>query len=64
MSYRKIEVNDNIYEYTIGQSHLKVKGFQAIPLSELGKPDDYKQPWSFTPADAAEVISQLIGEKI
>ena len=32
---RKINVNDKIYEYTIGKSFLKVKGYPAIELHKL-----------------------------
>lgn len=36
MSYRKINVNGEIYKYVIGKTHLKIHGRQAVPLSEVG----------------------------
>lgn len=31
MSYRKIEVNGMIYEYTVGKQNIKIKGVGAFP---------------------------------
>lgn len=36
MSYRKIEVNGNTYEYVIGKTVIKIKGLGIFPISEYG----------------------------
>ena len=37
MSYRKIVVEDQEYEYTIGAAMLKVKGFDAVDRNQVGE---------------------------
>jgi len=36
MSYRKIEVDGKTYEYTVGRTHLKVKGVGVIEREKIG----------------------------
>jgi hypothetical protein len=31
MTYRKIDVNGTTYEYTVGRTHIKVRGLGALP---------------------------------
>ena len=38
MSYRKIVVDNQEYEYTVGASMLKVKGIGAVFKEEVGEP--------------------------
>lgn len=37
MSYRKITVDGQEYEYTIGRTHVKVKGVGVWPKEEVGE---------------------------
>lgn len=37
MSYRKITVDGKEYEYTIGRTHVKVKGVGVWPKEEVGE---------------------------
>ena len=37
MSYRKITVDGKEYEYTIGHTHVKVKGVGVWPKEEVGE---------------------------
>lgn len=37
MSYRKIEVDGDTYEYVVGKTHLKVKGLGAISKTEFAE---------------------------
>lgn len=37
MSYRKITVDHTEYEYTVGETMVKVKGFLAVPKHEVGE---------------------------
>jgi len=37
MSYRKITVDDQEYEYTIGAAIVKVKGFEAAAREQVGE---------------------------
>ena len=37
MSYRKITVDGNEYEYVVGKSHIKVKGVGVWPKEEVGE---------------------------
>jgi hypothetical protein len=37
MSYRKLEVEGEEYEYVIGRSYVKVKGVGAWPKEEVGE---------------------------
>lgn len=36
MSYRKITVDGKEYEYTVGRSHVKIKGVGVWPKEEVG----------------------------
>lgn len=36
MSYRKIEVNGKTYEYTVGKTHLKIRGLGVIDKQSIG----------------------------
>ncbi len=36
MSYRKIAVDGTEYLYTVGRTHLKVKGLPAVLITEVG----------------------------
>jgi len=38
VSYRKIEVNGNTYEYVIGRTVIKIKGVGIFPIAEYGNP--------------------------
>lgn len=37
MAYRKIEIDGTTYEYTIGKTHVKVKGLEAAPKEKVGE---------------------------
>lgn len=37
MSYRKIEVNGDIFEYSIGKTHTKIRGVGAYKNEDVGK---------------------------
>lgn len=37
MSYRKLKVNDEEYEYVIGKTYVKVKGIGVWPKEEVGE---------------------------
>ena len=50
MSYRKINVDGIIYEYTVGKSGLKVKGLGYITNNELS--GDW---WNLNPIKPADV---------
>ncbi|AMO44176.1 hypothetical protein vBRpoSV10_119 [Ruegeria phage vB_RpoS-V10] len=42
MSYRKITVDGTEYKYSVGKSHVKIKGMEAVPREEIGyRIDDY-----------------------
>lgn len=36
MSYRKIEVDDQVFEYSIGRTHTKIRGVGAYDNREVG----------------------------
>lgn len=36
MSYRKIEVNGKVYEYSVGRTHTKIRGIGAYKNEEVG----------------------------
>ena len=37
MSYRKIEVNGNVFEYSIGKTHTKIRGVGAYPNAKISQ---------------------------
>lgn len=37
MSYRKLEVDGNVFEYSIGKTHTKIRGVGAYKNDEVGK---------------------------
>lgn len=36
MSYRKLEVNGTVFEYSIGKTHTKIRGVGAFPNTDVG----------------------------
>jgi co-chaperonin GroES (HSP10) len=36
MSYRKIEVDGTVFEYSVGRSHVKIKHVGAFPKHKVG----------------------------
>ena len=43
MSYRKITVDDREYLYTVGKTHVKIQGMQAVPLAKVGAMRQYPE---------------------
>ena len=37
MSYRKLEVDGNVFEYSIGKNHTKIRGVGAYKNDEVGR---------------------------
>lgn len=37
MSYRKIEVDGEEYEYVVGKTHLKIRGLGVVPKEQWAK---------------------------
>jgi hypothetical protein len=37
MSYRKVEQDGVTYEYTVGRTHVKIKGVGAFPKEQVGR---------------------------
>lgn len=35
MAYRKIVVDNKEYEYTVGKTHVKIRGMQAVPIERI-----------------------------
>jgi hypothetical protein len=62
MSYRNIEVNGKSYGYSIGRSHVKIRGegFSKLFLkSEIGQPLAWTETHVVTPAN---IRSAILGE--
>lgn len=58
MSYRKIDVDGDTYEYTVGSAMVKVKGFEAVDRDLVGETvwiDDVEKVM-VTPRHVAEWI--------
>lgn len=64
MSYRKITVNDEEYEYTVGKSFVKIKGIGVYPVEQLGERVD-KHQYNVKPCRIAYEIryNNLIKQK-
>lgn len=69
MAYRKIEVDGKSYEYTIGRTHVKVKGVGVATLDEVGRQIDVENycdadSWTTNtavqPADVARFIRIMV----
>jgi hypothetical protein len=67
MSYRKITVDGQTYEYMIGKSNLKVQGFPAVDFSTLTgwtwgaiEKAQWKRSFSIKPAEVADFIRSAI----
>lgn len=41
MSYRNINVNGNVHQYSIGKTHTKIKGIGAFKNEEVGQVRTY-----------------------
>lgn len=57
MAYKTIDVDGTTYEYTVGKTHLKIKGFNAIGVN-VGLRGDEKNP--ITPQFVADTIRSLV----
>lgn len=62
MAYRKIEVDGATYEYTVGSSMLKVKGFPAVDRNQVGETvwTDNVEKVMVTPRDVANWIRHQV----
>jgi hypothetical protein len=67
MSYRKLEVNGQVFEYSIGKTHTKIRGIGAFKNEDVGNNNvNGNQQWwdcpdgSFQvrPSDLASFIKQ------
>jgi hypothetical protein len=59
MSYRKITVDEKTYEYVIGKTHLKIKGFGLFENSKIGNfivNGGPREQYLVTPGTVAKVI--------
>ncbi len=57
MSYRKIEVNGQIFEYSVGRSHVKIRYVGAFDKREIGYViDDWEV--RVRPSDLANFIKE------
>lgn len=41
MSYRKLEVDGETFEYVVGKTHVKIRGMGAFLLEEVGEPKTF-----------------------
>lgn len=69
MSYRKLEVDGNVFEYSIGKTHTKIRGVGAYENGEIGAyhsnygPDSMNYPvrsFQVRPSDLAAFIKKII----
>ena len=59
MSYRKITVDDKVYEYVVGKTHTKIKGLEAVRKIDIGYVIDYSANLArVRPSDVAEFIRE------
>lgn len=58
MSYRKLEVNGQVFEYSIGRTHTKIRGVGAYKNEEVGKQSDGWYFGSVTPVRLAAFIKR------
>ena len=57
MSYRKLEVDGNVFEYSVGRSHVKIRYVGAFDRREIGYViDDYEV--RVRPGDIADFIKR------
>jgi hypothetical protein len=56
MSYRKITVDGKQYEYIVGKTHLKIKGFDVFRISDVGNHIAGTLKYVVTPAVIAAII--------
>ena len=57
MSYRKIEVDGQVFEYSIGKTHTKIRGVGAYPNEKVGYVIDEREV-RVRPSDLATFIKQ------
>lgn len=57
MAYRKITVNEQVYEYIIGSSHIKIKNFGLFKVADVGNfIIGSNKKYLVTPATVARII--------
>lgn len=57
MSYRKLEVDGQIFEYSVGRSHVKIRYVGAFDRREIGYVIDEREV-RVRPGDIAEYIKK------
>ena len=55
MSYRKLEVDGTLFEYSVGKTHTKIRGVGAYPNGEVGYVISDREV-RVTPSDIATFI--------
>lgn len=62
MSYRDLEIGGEIYQYTIGKTHTKIRGIGAFSNEDIGTPtgDDRVK---VGPAEVIAVINRELATK-
>jgi hypothetical protein len=58
MTYRTIEVNNKVYEYTIGKTHTKIKNVGVFLNETIGEVQKNEQV-SVKPSDLKAIIEKL-----
>lgn len=64
MSYRKITVNEQEYQYSIGKSHTKVKGFKVFENRMIGDPISGTSDYVVTPYNVANAIKGIYQPRV
>lgn len=58
MAYRKIDVDGSTYEYSIGRTHVKIRGFNAVLKEKIGEPVD-EDTYAVRPGHIAKYIRKV-----
>lgn len=65
MSYRKITIGDTEYEYSVGKTHTKIKGFQAVPNHIIATfLNEQNPPFAVTPKMIATYIKDRLTSSV
>jgi hypothetical protein len=57
MSYRKLNIDGTIYQYTIGRKFVKIRGGEVIPVDKIGWPIAGRDDFMVTPGTIKEYLT-------
>lgn len=56
MSYRKLKIDEQEYQYTVGKTHTKIRGLEAFKNEDIGDRVGATDQYTVTPSNVTRAI--------